>query len=181
MATLADLGAEEFEVVPLATGPDSESAVTAPADRWVVLVRGRQVASTVAPGTTLAGDARPPGILLAAADLEQAAAFKSDAFREFSEVAALVLTEPGSVQPGQPAIAGVVAGGTLARAMLRGTTRGGNGRVLPGPPSVPLITRSCGFFEGRVMCATPLSFPRRPTSLPPCPNDRGLPAHFFEW
>jgi hypothetical protein len=179
MATLGDLGAEEFEVVPLEIAADGEPPVMAPADRWVVLVRDGQVASTVAPGTTLAGDARPPGILLAAADLEQAVAFKSAAFREFAEVSALVLTEPGA-RPGQPAIAGVVGGGTLARAMLRGTTRGA-GPVRPGAPSVPLLTRSCGFFEGRVMCATPMSFPGRPPAMPPCPNDRGLPAHFFEW
>jgi hypothetical protein len=180
MATLGDLGAEAFEVVPLEIAADGESPVTAPADRWVVLVRGDQVASTVAPGTTLAGDARPPGVLLAAADLEQADAFKSDAFRDFSEVVALVLTEPGPARPGRPAIAGVVGGGTLARAMLRGTARGG-GQGRPGVPSVPLLTRSCGFFEGRVMCATPMVFPGRPPVMPPCPNDRGLPVHFFEW
>jgi hypothetical protein len=134
MATLRDLGPEPFEIVPFqvapsGTGPAGEVTVTAPADRWVVLVRGDQAAAAVAPGGTLAGDAQPPGILVAAADLEQAAAFRSDAFREFSEAIALVLTEPGSGPPGQAVIAGVVSGGTLARAMLRGAPRGSPGRA----------------------------------------------------
>lgn len=170
MATLEDLGAEPFEVAPLAAGP-----VTAPADRWVVLVRDDQAATAVAPGGTLPGGVRPPEILVAAADLDQAAAFKSAAFREFSDAAALVLTVPGSA-----AISGVVPGAALVRAMLRGTSRGG-GPQPTGPPSTPLISRSCQFFEGAALCGTPMLFPGRPSSTPPCPNDRGLPRHFFDW
>jgi hypothetical protein len=178
MATLRDLGAEPFEVVPFAPG---EAPVTAPADRWVVLVRGDQAAAAVAPGGTLDSEAQPPGILVAAADLDQAAAFTSDAFREFSEAIALVLTEPDPARPGQAVIAAVVGGGTVARVMLRGAPRGRTGPGPAGPPPVPLLARSCRFFEGRLLCATPLSFPRRPAAMPHCPNDRGLPAHFFEW
>jgi hypothetical protein len=181
VATLRDLGPEPFELapfelVPLAAGPGGEMPVTAPADRWVVLVRGDRAATAVAPGGTLRSGVWPPEILVAAADLDQAAAFKSAAFREFSDAAALVLTEPGSA-----AIAGVVPGGTLARAMLRGAPRASNGARPGDSPSTPLISRSCQFYEGPALCGTPMQFPGRPSSTPPCPNERGLPRHFFDW
>ncbi len=181
MATLRDLGPEPFEVAPLtvapfAAGPDGEKPVTAPADRWVVLLRGGQAATAVAPGGTLSGGERPPEILVAEADLDQTAAFRSAAFQDFSAAAALVLTEPGSA-----VIAGVVPGGALVRAMLRGPARSGSGPRRADPPAAPLISRSCQFFEGRAVCATPMLFAARPSSTPACPNDRGLPRHFFDW
>lgn len=46
---------------------------------------------------------------------------------------------------------------------------------------VPLISRSCGFTEGGVACATTMSFPARPHTMPDCPNGRGLTAHQFVW
>jgi hypothetical protein len=175
MATLRDLGAQPFEVVPA-----DELPVTAPADRWAVLVGAAGPVSALAPGTSLAGG-RPPGILVAAADLDQRTAFASDAFQHLSEVSALVLIEPAAGEAGEPAIAGVVSGQALTYAILRGTVRGLTGPVLPGAPTVPLISRSCGYLEGRVACATPMSFRRRPPAMPPCPNDHGLTAHPFGW
>ena len=68
--------------------------MTAAGDRWVVLVGAAGPVSAVAPGTALAEGARPPGILVAAADLDLAAALESAAFEQFADVSALVLTEP---------------------------------------------------------------------------------------
>jgi hypothetical protein len=176
MATLRDLGAQPFEVVPADGLP-----VTAPADRWAVLVGTAGPVSALAPGTSLAGDGRPPGILVAVADLELAEAFASDAFQQLTEVSALVLIEPATGEAGEPGIAGVVSGQALTYAILRGTVRGFTSPVLPGAPTVPLISRSCGYLEGRVTCTTPMSFRRRPPAMPPCPNEHGLTAHPFGW
>jgi hypothetical protein len=175
MATLRDLDPEPFE-----TWPAGQLPVTAPDDRWVVLVGPDGPAGAVAPGTTLAEGA-PSGILVAVADLDQAEAFTSAAFQEFMQVNALVLTEPGVAAGDEPAIAGVVSDLRLERALLRGPVRGGTGPALPGVPLVPLICRSCGYLEGRVACATPLSFRQRPSQMPRCPNDRALAAHPFTW
>jgi hypothetical protein len=180
MATLGDLGREPFEVVPVETAPGGGQPVTAPGGRWAVLVGSSGPLSALRPGGTLARGARPPGILVAAANLDQAAAFASAAFGQLTEVSALVLTRPDAQLPGGAAIAGVVSGQTLTHAMLRGAVRG-VGSVLPGTPSIPLISRSCGFFESGTACATTVSFPRRPSPLPQCPNSRGLTAHTFDW
>jgi hypothetical protein len=174
MATLSDLGSEPFE-----TALDDDLPVTA-IDCWVVLSRaGAGPVSVVAPGMTLARGARPPAILVAAADLDQATAFGSAAFQEFMEVSALVLTTPAEASGNHLAVAGVVSDVTLTRGMQRGGVRGET--VLPGAPSVPWITRSCGYAERRATCATALSFQRRPVKMPLCPNDRGLAAHSFTW
>jgi hypothetical protein len=176
MATLRDLDLQPFAVMP-----EGDSPVTAPADRWLVLVGAGGPVSAVAPGSTLASGARPPAILVAAADLDVAAALATDAFSEITQVSALVLVEPAAAETAAAGIAGVVSGPALTRLILRGTVRGITGPVLPGAPSVPLISRSCGYLQGQVTCATPLSFPRRPPAMPPCPNDRGLAAHRFDW
>ncbi len=178
MATLRDLDPQPFETATAGGLP-----VAAPADRWVVLVGDVGPVSAVAPGTTLASGERPPGILVAAADLDQAVAFDSAAFEQFTEVDALVLTEPATRQPGEARIeiAGVVSGLALTRAMLRGPVRGLSGPVLPGAPAIPWISRSCGYLEGGAMCMTMKSFPARPYPMPDCPNDRGLTAHQFVW
>jgi hypothetical protein len=52
---------------------------------------------------------------------------------------------------------------------------------LPGVVAVPSITRSCGFTEGAVACATIMAFHVRPYPMPYCPNPRGLTAHLFVW
>jgi hypothetical protein len=173
MATLRDLDVEPFESAPADGRP-----VTAPGDRWVVLVGATGPVSAIAPGTTLARGTRPPGILVAAANLRLNVVWESPAFLELGEVSALVLTEPG---PGPAGVAGVVSGAALARAMLRGPTRGLSGPVLPGAPAIPLIARFCGYLEAGAGCATPMSFPARPYPMPDCPNDRGLSAHQFAW
>jgi hypothetical protein len=179
MATLRDLGSEPFESV-LAGG----QPVTAPDDRWVVLVGEAGPVTAVPPGTSLADGDRLPGVLVAAADLDLADALESDAFAQFADVTALVLTEPDEDRPGELRIAGVVGGLMLARVMLRGPVRGvfgPGGSVLPGPPAIPLITRSCGYLDGGGMCATPMSFASRPVAMPACPNQRGLATHQFGW
>ena len=176
MATLRELGSAPFAVVPAGERP-----VTAPADRWAVLVGADGPVSALGPGTTLGRDERPPGILIAAADMNLAEAFDSEVFRQLTEVSALVLVEPDDREAGAPRIAGVVSRVVLARAILRGAERGFTESMLAGVPAVPLISRSCGYLEGKKACATPVSFPRRPFDMPQCPNERGLAAHRFSW
>ena len=178
MATLRDLGSEPFESMPADAGP-----VTAPDDRWVVLADEEGPFCVIQPATTLADGDRPPGILVAPADTDLADALESDAFDQFADVAALVLTEPDEGRPGQPRVAGVVSGLTLSRVMLRGPVRGIfgiTGPVLAGPPKIR-IARSCGYVEAGTTCGTPKSFRLRPAVLPRCPNLRGLTAHQFSW
>lgn len=178
MPTLRDLGSEPFESARADAGP-----VTAPDDRWVVLAGEDGPVCAIQPAATLADGDRPPGILVAPADTDLADALQSDAFEQFADVAALVLTEPDEDRPGQPRVAGVVSGLTLARMMLRGPTRGIfgiTGPVLAGPPQI-LIARSCGYVEAGTTCGTPKSFRLRPAVLPDCPNQRDLTAHLFSW
>lgn len=179
MPTLRDLGSEPFESVPAGAGQ-----VTAPDDRWVVLAGEAGPVSAIPPGTALEDGDRLPGVLVAAADMDLANALESDAFEQFADVTALILTEPDEQRAGQPRVAGVVSGLTLARVMLRGPVRGtfgSGGSVLPGPPAIPLIARSCGYRETRTTCGQPMSFRARPAVLPGCPNQRGLAAHQFDW
>lgn len=175
-ATLRELGSAPFAVVPA-----GELPVTAPSDRWAVLVGPGGPVSALRPGTTLGRDGCPPGILIAAADMSLAEAFDSEVFQQLTEVSALVLVEPEDREAGAPRIAGVVSRVVLARAILRGAERGSTESRLAGVPMVPLIARSCGYREGKKACATPVSFPRRPSDPPPCPNERGLAAHRFGW
>ena len=178
MPTLRDLGSEPFESMPAGPRP-----VTAPDDRWVVLAGEAGPVCAIRPATTLADGERPPGILVAAADTDLADALESDAFEQFADVAALVLTEPDEDQAGQLRITGVVSGLTLTRMMLRGPTRGVfgiSGPVLPGPPEIK-IARWCGYVEAGITCGTHKSFRTRPPVMPGCPNDRGLAPHKFDW
>lgn len=171
MATLRDLGSQSFEIASA-----SVRSAAAPPDRWVVLVDddGRPI-SALAPGTMLAGDAPLPAIIVAGAELGQGTAYSSAAFAESADASALVLTE------GNGEIAGVISGPALTRAILRGAMRGGSGSVLPGPPAVPWISRSCGYAEAGASCATLMSFPARPTVMPSCGNQHALTAHQFHW
>jgi hypothetical protein len=178
MATLRDLGSEPFESAPAGAGP-----VTAPDDRWVVLAGEDGPVCAIQPATTLADGDRPPGILVAPADTNLADALESDAFEQFADIAALVLTEPDEDRAGELRVAGVVSGLTLSRVMLRGPTRGVfgiSGPMLPGPPKI-LIARSCGYVEAGTTCGTPKSFRARPAAMPRCPNQRGLAVHQFDW
>jgi hypothetical protein len=172
MPTLRDLESEPFESVP-ASGPPAVGS-----DEWVVLTGEAGPVSVLPPGTVLADDARPPCILVAAADLDQGEAYDSAAFAQFADADALVLTEPAAAPDGEPSVVGLVSGLTLARFMLRGPVRG---NVLPGPPTIPLIARSCGYLESGVTCATPVSFVFRPSVMPDCPNRRSLAVHLFAW
>jgi hypothetical protein len=185
MATLGDLESEPFE-----TAPADGLTVTAPNARWVVLVGETGPVSAIAPGTTVPEGARLPGILVASADFDLAAALHSAAFEHFVDVGALVLTEPaagwpvgepaGPREPG-PAIVGLVGGQLLTRLMQRGPVRGISGPVLPGSPSILWITRSCGYVGAGGACATVMSFVSRPYPMPDCDNAQGLPAHQFVW
>jgi hypothetical protein len=186
MAALGDLGTEpfevvRFEVVPLESVPGSELPVTAPDGRWAVLIGESGPLSALRPGRTLAVGTRPPGILVAAAGLDQATAFSSAAFREPGEISALVLTDAGAGPDGEPRVTGLVSSEALTRALLRGPVRGITGPVLPGAAAIPLISRSCGFTERRSACATAVTFVFRPSPMPPCPNGHALTAHSFVW
>jgi len=186
MATLRDLDLQPFEAAPVGTalvdtGPGGRLPVTAPGARWIVLVGESGPVSAIAPGTTLDSGGRPPGILVAAADLDIKVIWEAAAFKEFAGVSALVLIEPGTVGADETGIAGVVSGQALSRLMLRGPVRGLTGPVLPGAPAIPLIARSCGYLESGASCVTPMSFTARPYPMPDCPNDRGLTAHLFVW
>lgn len=185
MATLGDLESEPFE-----TRPADGLAVIAPSARWVVLVGDSGPVSAIAPGTRLPDGARLPGILVASADLDLAAALGSAAFEQFTDVGALVLAESAAALPaaepggpGEPStqIVGVVSGGLLTRLMQRGPVRGISGPVLPGSPTILWITRSCGYVAAGTACATVMSFVTRPYQMPGCDNARGLPAHQFVW
>ena len=186
MATLRDLGSEPFDSVPFDSVPAGGGPVTAPDDRWVVLAGAAGPVGAIEPGTALADGDRLPGVLVAPADMDLAEALESDAFEQFADVTALILTEPDPDLAGELRVAGVVSGPTLARRMLRGPVRGlfgfgVGGPVLPGPPAIPLIARSCGYLEAGTTCGTPMSFRARPAVPPGCPNQRGLAAHQFDW
>jgi hypothetical protein len=172
VATLRDLGLQPFETAPVGLRRASSP------DRWVVLVGvdGRP-ASALPPGTTLDDGAVPPAVIVAPADLSQGAAYSSTAFAEAAHVTALVLVESGDARE----VAGVVSGPGLERAMMRGVMRGGSGPVLPGPPAVPWISRSCGYAEGRTICSTSMTFPKRPAGMPSCGNLLRLATHQFVW
>jgi hypothetical protein len=181
MATLRHLDLQPFDTAPVDTGPGGRLPAAVPGARWIVLVGQAGPVSAIAPGTTLESGARPPAILVAAADLDISVIWEAAAFREFAGVSALVLIEPGAVEAGETGIAGVVSGQALSRLMLRGPMRGLTGPVLPGAPAIPLIARSCGYLESGAACVTPMSFTARPYPMPDCPNDRGLTAHPFVW
>ena len=186
MAALRDLGLQPFDTAPIDTAltgaaPGERLPVAAPAGRWLVLVGEAGPVSAIAPGTTLASGERPPGILVAAADLDVTVIWEAGAFKEFADASALVLTEPGAVRAGGPGIAGVVSGQALTTLVRRGPVRGLSGPVLPGAPAIPLIARFCGYLDSGAACATPMSFAARPYPMPDCPNDRGLTAHQFVW
>ena len=62
-------------------------------DRWAVLLDGDTPISAVAPGETLISITAAPAIIVAAADLDLAAALVSDAFTEVADVSAVVLID----------------------------------------------------------------------------------------
>ena len=165
MATLRNLGPEPFESVPADSRP-----VTAPGDRWVVLAGRTGPVSAIAPGTTLTVDDRLPGVLVAAADMDLADALDSEAFEQFADATALVLTEPDEDRAGEFRVAGVVSGATLERMMLRGPVRSFGGSVLAGAPAIAVLVRSCWYAEGRITCETSVQFPTRPAAMPACPT-----------
>ena len=178
MATLRDLAVEAF-----VTASADDLPLSAPQDRWVVLVSDGTPLSVMGPGGSLAAGARLPPILIAAAGTARGAAFNSAAFIAFFEgdaqVSALVLVEGTAGAASQ--VVGVVSADALIEAMLNGVTRGIGDATLPGTPDISLIVRSCGFTEGGVACATPGSFASRPFTMPPCGNDHGLTPHDFTW
>jgi hypothetical protein len=181
MATLGDLGPQPFAVAPAGEAP-----VTAPADRWLVLVGNDGPVSALPPGATLGAGARPPGIVVAGTHLDLAAVLRSEAFKQLTGVSGLVLVEPASdtSEPSDSSdhrIAGVVSVASLVRVIQRGTTRSITGTELPGVADIPWISRSCGFTAGGVLCATSMPFLSQPYPMPACRNERHLTAHSFVW
>ena len=168
MATLRDQRLSDFVVV------DASNLRVVPPDRWIVLVDDNRPVSAIAPATRL-DPARPvPAIIVAPADLDVDAALASEAFAEAADVSAVVLVDAGTV-------VGVWGGPSLANAVVKGPARGVPGSVLPGAPAIPVIVRSCTFTEGGTLCASPSSFPGKPSPMPACPNARHLSAHDFHW
>ena len=168
MATLIDQ-----DLAPYVTAASSERPVEA-TDRWVVLVDRGAPVSAIAPGTMLAAGVRSPAIIVAAATLDLSVALTSAAFAEVADVSAVVLTD-------ETGIAGVWPGPALARTQSQVQSRGFLGPVLPGPPTIPLISRSCGFTDQGTLCGTVCSFASKPYPMPSCRNDGGLGAHLFHW
>ena len=146
-------------------------------DRWAVLLDGDTPISAVAPGEMLISISAAPAIIVAAADLDLAAALVSDAFIEVADVSAVVLIDGRG-------IVGVWSGSGLTSAVMLGSlrTRGGYAYGLPGPPTmIPYIVRSCAFREHGTTCATVSSFASKPFPMPACRNDNGLSLHDFGW
>ncbi len=168
MATLRDL-----ELASFITAANGRGLVEA-SDHWIVLLDDGKPVSAIPPGTTLPDGTPPPGIIVAAARLDLGDALGSAAFAEVADVSAVVLTDGDE-------IVGVLAGAALVRAVLQGIPRGDSGPVLPGPPTIPWISRSCSFTEHHTTCATVSSFASKPYPMPSCRNERGLTAHLFHW
>jgi hypothetical protein len=168
MATLRDLELASFVTAT------SGRRLTGASDHWIVLLDDGKPVSAIPPGTTLPDGTRPPGIIVAAAGLGLGDALSSAAFAEVADVSAVVLTDGDE-------IVGVLAGPALVGAVLQGAPRGDSGPVLPGPPTIPWISRSCGFTEHQTICATVSSFASRPYPMPSCRNERRLTAHLFHW
>ena len=146
-------------------------------DRWAVLLDGDTPISAVAPGETLISITAAPAIIVAAADLDLAAALVSDAFTEVADVSAVVLIDGRG-------IVGVWSGPGLTSAVMLGSsrTRSGYAYGLPGAPTmIPYIVRSCAFREHGTICATVSSFASKPFPMPACRNDNGLSVHDFGW
>ena len=170
MVMLRDQDLAEYRTAQLAQSP-----VAAAGDRWLVLLDGDRPVCAIAPGTTLDPRDPLPPIIVAPDDMEVNAALASDAFAEASDVNAVVLI-------GRQGVIGVWGGSSLATAVLLGPFRGSFGSsVLPGPPQIPLIVRSCAFRDQGTLCATVSSFTSKPFPMPPCPNQNQLAAHDFAW
>jgi hypothetical protein len=167
MAPLRDQELTEYRTAAVDERP------VAAGTRWLVLLKEGQPIGALSPGSVL-DNAAPPAIIVAPAGLDLDTALASDAFADAPDVNAVVLVEEGGV-------AGVWSGQSLAMAVLRGPSRSTGAPVLPGPPQIPLIVRSCAFRELGASCATVSSFASKPFPMPACRNDRHLSAHDFAW
>jgi hypothetical protein len=169
MAQLRDLASEEFETTAAGDLP------VAAGDRWLVLLDGGQPVCALRPGSVLDSATPPPAIIVAPAGLNLDTALASDAFAEALDVAAVVLFD-------EQGVVGVWSGDSLTTAVKQGprVTRGWQS-VLPGPPQIPLIVRSCTYRELGTTCATVSSFASKPYPMPSCRNDHLLSAHDFGW
>ena len=170
MALLRDQDLAEYRTAQLA-----ESPVATAGDRWLVLLDGDRPVCAIAPGTTLDSRGTLPPIIVAPDDMDVDAALASDALTEATDVTAVVLV-------GRQGVTGVWGGPSLDMALLLGPSRGFFGSsVLPGPPQIPLIVRSCAFRDRGTLCGTVSSFASKPFPMLPCPNRSQLAAHDFGW
>jgi hypothetical protein len=145
---------------------------------WVVLVDDEEPVSAIPPGTKLGAAERPPGIIIASAELAQHYAFKTAPFSAVEdgdqEISALVLTDGEE-------IVGVIAGDDLLAAIRRGAIRHAGDAVLPGPPKAPEFSRSCGHITNDVTCGAQRKFRGKPSPMPACADPRDLGGHLFSW
>lgn len=168
MAQLRDLVSGEFETA-------AGDVHVAARDRPLVLVdhRGNPV-SVLARGAVLDSSAPRPPIIVAHADLDLNKALASAAFAQADDIDAVVAVD-------ERGIVGVWSGPSLMAALARGPSVTRGGTVLPGPPQIPLIVRSCSYLELGTLCATVSSFVRKPFPMPSCGNNQHLSAHQFGW
>jgi hypothetical protein len=168
MARLRDLVSREFET---AAGDISTGA----SDRSLVLVdqRGDPI-SVLAPGAVLDPATPRPPIMVAPADLDLNTPLAAAAFAQAGDISAVVAVD-------EHGIVGVWSGPSLEKALEQGlpVTRGGH--VLPGPPQIPLVVRSCRYLEHGTRCKTVSAFVNKPFPMPGCRNDHNLSAHQFGW
>ncbi len=164
---LRDQDLQHFAVVH--PGDDAEQ-VTAESTDWLVMVDFEGVPVGVAgPGRQVAWS-----VVVASAELRVDAALKSPAFDEVDPNTGVVVLEGREV-------VGVWAGDSLARALLQGPARDLTQSSLPGYPDIPLIVQTCGYSENDVPCGTSDTFQRKPSVMPPCPNNNHLSPHTFVW
>jgi hypothetical protein len=159
-----------------------DAAVLADAE-WIVVTSdagapvacvSRSALAQEDPGRTMLAAARaaPPPIV-ADADTPLDRLLGAPAFRDTAADAVVALAGG--------AVVGVWAGLDLATELVEHASRFASDWGLPGAIGIPAIVRICQHAVGVRTCTASLSFPERPSRMPPCPDPVGLGPHTFAW
>ena len=148
----------------------AQKAQPSPTGWTVVVDAAGEPVSAFAPGATEAA----PEIVVADARMPVDVALGLHVLRDLAPDGAVVCVD------GARRVVGVWAGHDLADALMLGALRHSDVR-LPGRIAIPRLTRLCQFAGPGTRCGTPLSWPERPETMPPCPNASGLADHTFVW